>query len=89
MNGAKQAAPLAGRGRLGLGPRGARGALRVNGSKQTTEAWLEGAPLRPTWIELPKRVRLSELEIQVLDVVPGREFAAEAGFAEVRLLDRR
>lgn len=74
---------------LGRHPRVVRVALRMNGSKQTSETELELDPLRPTWIELPKRVRLSELEIQVLEIVPGREFTTEAGFAEVHLLDRR
>ena len=73
---------------LGRHPRVTRVGLRWNGSKKTTEFVLDSDGMRPCVLELPKRTRIRELVIQILDYEAGSEFATEAGFAEVGLIDR-
>lgn len=63
-----------------------RVAISINGRKPF-EADLEPLPMRPTRIELPRRVRVRTISIRVLDYEPGAEFKKAVGFAEVGLLD--
>jgi hypothetical protein len=74
---------------LGRHPRVKRVAVRINGAKQATEYELDSDVLRPSVLALPRRMRVRELELKILEFEPGREFASEAGFSEVGLIDRR
>ena len=65
-----------------------RVALRINNSKDPMVVELDEHVLRPATIELPKRIRIRKLEIEILEFEPGNEFKSEVGFSEVGLLDR-
>lgn len=70
-------------GEIGRHARVTRIAYRINGKKVATEVAIEDQGLSPFAIRLPKRVRAREVEIQILEYVPGEEFEQEVGFSEV------
>ncbi len=66
-----------------------RVAFKINNSKRATEVEFGTDVLRPGQFELPKRIRVRRIEIEILEVEPGSEHSAAAGFSEVGLTDRR
>jgi hypothetical protein len=73
---------------LGRHDRVTRVAVRINGGKRAIEVDMEESVMRPTRIPLAKRVRVNEIEIEILASERGSEAPGCVGFAEVALTDR-